>query len=99
MDALLSSLSAKTKIVNYIAGAVLGVTFFTLYYPLITHTYNEVLSNPQSVWPSLTSSIYFGMIGKIYPLIIIPVIIQESWVVSLALSQLNCEAGLKYKIY
>lgn len=72
MDALLSSLSAKTKIVNYIAGAVLGVTFFTLYYPLITHTYNEVLSNPQSVWPSLTSSIYFGMIGKIYPLIIIP---------------------------
>jgi hypothetical protein len=73
VDILLSKLSTpKTKIVNYIAGAVIGSIFFTLYYPLITHTYNEVLSNSQTVWPSLTSSIYFKMIDKIYPLIVIP---------------------------
>jgi len=73
VDILLSKLSTpKTKIVNYIVGAVIGSIFFTLYYPLITHTYNEVLSNSQTVWPSLTSSIYFKMIDKIYPLVVIP---------------------------
>jgi hypothetical protein len=73
VDIILSKLSIpKTKIVNYLAGAILGLTFFMLYYPLITHTYNEVLLNPQAVWPSLTSSIYFNMIGEIYPLMIIP---------------------------
>jgi hypothetical protein len=73
VDIILSKLSIpKTKMVNYIAGAILGLTFFTLYYPLITHTYNEVLLKPQTVWPSLTSSIYFKMIGEIYPLMIIP---------------------------
>ncbi len=73
VDILLSKLSTpKTKIVNYIVGAVIGSIFFTLYYPLITHTYNEVLSNSQTVWPSLTSPIYFKMIDKIYPLMVIP---------------------------
>ncbi|HEX7206562.1 MAG TPA: hypothetical protein VF233_00170 [Nitrososphaeraceae archaeon] len=73
VDILLSKLSTpKTKIINYIVGAVIGSIFFTLYYPLITHTYNEVLSNSQTVWPSLTSPIYFKMIDKIYPLMVIP---------------------------
>jgi hypothetical protein len=73
VDIILSKLSIpKTKIVNYVAGAILGSTFLMLYYPLITHTYNEVLLNPQTVWPSLTSSIYFKMIDEIYPLIVIP---------------------------
>ena len=73
VDILLSKLSTpKTKIVNYVAGAVIGSIYFTLYYPLITHTYNEVLPNSQTVWPSLTSSIYFKMIDKIYPLMVIP---------------------------
>jgi hypothetical protein len=73
VDILLSKLSTrKTKMVNYVAGAVIGSIFFTLYYPLITHTYNEVLPNSQTVWPSLTSSIYFKMIDKIYPLMVIP---------------------------
>jgi hypothetical protein len=76
VDILLSKLSTpKTKIVNYAAGAVIGSIFFTLYYPLITHTYNEVLSNSQTVWPSLTSSIYFKMIDKIYPLMVIPAVV------------------------
>jgi hypothetical protein len=73
VDIILSKLSIpRTKIVNYVAGAILGSTFFMLYYPLITHTYNEVVLNPQAVWPSLTSSLYFKMIGEIYPLMIIP---------------------------
>ena len=73
VDIILSKLSIpKTKIVNYVAGAILGSTFLMLYYPLITHTYNEVLLNPQTVWPSLTSSIYFKMIDEVYPLIVIP---------------------------
>jgi hypothetical protein len=72
-DIILSKLSIpRTKIINYVAGAILGSTFFMLYYPLITHTYNEVVLNPQAVWPSLTSSLYFKMIGEIYPLMVIP---------------------------
>jgi hypothetical protein len=43
-----------------------------MYYPLITHVYNEVITKQAFVWPSLTSSIYFGMIGNIYPLIVLP---------------------------
>jgi len=73
VDIILSKLSIpRTKIVNYVAGAILGSIFFMLYYPLITHTYNEVVLNPQAVWPSLTSSLYFKMIGEIYPLMVIP---------------------------
>jgi hypothetical protein len=42
-----------------------------LYYPLITHTYNEVLADPQPVWPSVTASLYFGMIDETYPLLVV----------------------------
>jgi hypothetical protein len=42
-----------------------------LYFPLITHTYNEVSTNPQPVWPSVTASIYFEMIDKMYPILVI----------------------------
>lgn len=71
-------LSSKLSIFNNntaiygISGAILGLTFFMLYYPLITYTYNEVLPNPQAVWPSLTVTIYFEMIGKIYPVVALP---------------------------
>jgi hypothetical protein len=61
----------RKKIVNVLAGTVLGLTFFMLYFPLITHTYNEVSINPQSVWPSVTASIYFEMIDEMYPLLVI----------------------------
>lgn len=61
----------RKKIVNVLAGTVLGLTFFTLYFPLITHTYNEVSISPQSVWPSVTASIYFEMIDEMYPLLVI----------------------------
>jgi hypothetical protein len=61
----------RKTIVNILAGTVLGLTFFILYFPLITHTYNEVSINPQPVWPNVTASIYFEMIDEMYPLLII----------------------------
>ena len=54
-----SSNGKEKEIGKYLAGAILGLTFFTMYFPLITHTYNEVLPNPQPVWPSLTSTDIF----------------------------------------
>ena len=69
-SSILSSQTRK-RLVNLIAGAVLGLIFFTLYFPLITHTYNEVSANPQMVWPSATASIYFGMIYEMYPLLVL----------------------------
>ena len=61
----------RKKIVVVSAGIVLGLTFFMLYFPLITHTYNEVSINPQPVWPSVTASIYFGMIDEMYPILVV----------------------------
>lgn len=55
-----------------IAGAILGISFLMLYYPLVTHTYNEVLSPGRSVWPSLTGIIYFDMMGTVFPLVAVP---------------------------
>jgi multisubunit Na+/H+ antiporter MnhG subunit len=61
----------RKKIVKMLAGIVLGLTFFMLYFPLITHTYNEVSINPQPVWPSVTASIYFEMIDEMFPLLVV----------------------------
>ena len=69
-DMLLSKLPLK-KISIYISGGILGASFFMLYYPLITHIYNEVFSN-QPVWPNITAPIYFDMFSQIYPLLVVP---------------------------
>ena len=61
----------RKKIVKMLAGIVLGLTFFMLYFPLITHTYKEVSINPQPVWPSVTASIYFEMIDEMFPLLVV----------------------------
>jgi hypothetical protein len=58
----------------YVAGAIVGLVFFMLYYPLITHTYNEFTEQGRLVWPSVTDEIYFGMIQTIYPLVVGPAI-------------------------
>jgi len=74
IDMLLSKLSGSNHktIIYWVSGAILGLTFFMVYYPLDTHTYNEILANPQPVWPSLTISIYFDVMNKIYPLVALP---------------------------
>jgi hypothetical protein len=61
----------RRNVVNVLAGTVLGLTFFMLYFPLITHTFNEVSINSQPVWPSVTTSIYFEMINEMYPLLVV----------------------------
>lgn len=71
-DIFLSKLPLKRMFI-YSAGGILGSSFFILYYPMITHIYNEVSSN-QPVWPSLTAPIYFDMISQIYPLLVVPAI-------------------------
>jgi hypothetical protein len=71
-DIFLSKLPLKRMFI-YTSGGILGSSFFMLYYPMITHIYNEVLSN-QSVWPSLTAQIYFDMITQIYPLVVLPAV-------------------------
>lgn len=58
----------------YAAGAIVGMIFFMLYYPLITHTYNEFTNPGRLVWPSLTAEIYFGMMQTLYPLLVAPAI-------------------------
>ena len=69
-DIFLSKLPLKRMFI-YISGGILGSSFLMLYYPMITHIYNEVFSN-QPVWPSLTAPIYFDMISQIYPLLVVP---------------------------
>jgi hypothetical protein len=70
-DILLSFSNDKLYSV-LLPGAILASCFFMIQYPLITHVYNEVFTKEAFVWPSLTSSIYFGMITKIYPYLIAP---------------------------
>ena len=54
------------------AGAIMGLSFLMLYYPLITHTYNEMISPDRSVWASLTAIIYFDMMATVFPLVAVP---------------------------
>ena len=68
-DALLSF--SRSKISRYAAGAIIGVAFFTLYFPLITYAYNEVLDRV-TVWPSLIAPTYFEMLGTVLPLVLAP---------------------------
>ncbi|SRR5579875_223925 len=70
-DAILSS--AKGRIFSLIAGAILGLSFFTLYFPLITHAYNEVLTTAP-VWPSAIIPTYFIDLGRFFPLVTGPAI-------------------------
>jgi hypothetical protein len=56
----------------YVAGALIGLSFLMLYYPLITHTYNEILSPERAVWASLTAIIYFGLVGTVFPVVAVP---------------------------
>lgn len=69
-DAVLSRWRSQKAVL--VAGAIAGAAFFMLYFPLITHTYNEVLSPERSVWASLTAIIYFEMAQTVFPLVAAP---------------------------
>jgi hypothetical protein len=70
VDAILSHWRSRGAI--YAAGAIAGISFFMLYYPLITHTYNEILMPERAVWASLTAIIYFEMAPIVFPLVVAP---------------------------
>lgn len=71
-DAILAI--GKNRKALYIAGAILGSTFFFFYFPLITHVYNEVIYD-KVVSGSMTSNIYFEMLLIAFPLVIGPAIV------------------------
>lgn len=71
VDALLSSY-LRSRLTIFAAGAIAGVSFFVLYYPLITHTYNQIIMPERAVWASLTAIIYFEMAPTVFPLVAAP---------------------------
>jgi hypothetical protein len=68
-DALLSF--SRSKVSAYAAGAIVGVAFFMLYYPLIIYTYNAAMER-ETIWPSLIAPKYFEMLGTVFPLVAAP---------------------------
>jgi hypothetical protein len=68
-DALLAF--SRSQVSFYAAGIIVSLTFFMLYYPLITYTYNEVFER-KVVWPSLIATIYFGLIQNVFSLVALP---------------------------
>lgn len=71
-DAILAM--SKSRKAIYAAGAILGTTFYFLYFPLITHVYNEVIYD-RVVSGSMTSNVYFEMMPIVFPIVIVPAII------------------------
>lgn len=69
-DAIL--LRWKSQKAVLVAGAIAGLAFYILYFPLITHTYNELLSPERRVWASLTAMIYFEEAQMVLPLVAAP---------------------------
>lgn len=66
-DVLISKV--RTTKMPYLAGAIFGCSFFFMYYPLITYTYNEIFLE-RVLWPSMTSQVYFEMVPVISPVLI-----------------------------
>ena len=58
-----------------LSGAILGSTFYMIYFPLIVYTYNEILLKTL-VTPSLISTYYFELIDTVFFLTIIPGIVM-----------------------
>jgi hypothetical protein len=71
-DVILATNQGRAAI--YAAGAILGSTFYFFYFPLIAHTYNEVIYS-RIVSGSVTSHVYFEMMPVAFPIIIGPAII------------------------
>ena len=71
-DVILAMSQKRASI--YAAGTILGSTFYFLYFPLITHVYNEIIYD-RVVSGSVTSNVYFEMLPVVFPIIIGPAII------------------------
>ena len=71
-DVILAISQRSTAI--YAAGAIVASTFFFVYFPLVTHAYNEVIFD-RVVSGSMTSNVYFEMMPVVFPIVIAPSII------------------------
>jgi hypothetical protein len=60
--------------VKLISGAVLGLTFMTLYYPYVGLTYSELLQPNEFPRAETLSLFYFRAMGEIFPWLIIPAV-------------------------
>jgi hypothetical protein len=67
-----SNLSKITAEIS--SGAILGLTFFTLQYPFIAYTYNEVLEDPEIIGPTNVHMVYLKTL-ELLPWIVTPSII------------------------
>ena len=65
---------SNRRIFIYVAGAIIGVSFYFFYFPLIAHVYNEVVYD-RMISGSLTANVYFEILPIIMPLIVGPAII------------------------
>ena len=71
-DLILATTQRRAAI--YAAGAIVASTFYFLYFPLVTHAYNEVIFH-RVVSGSMTSNVYFEMMPVVFPIIIGPAIV------------------------
>ncbi|MFB5631368.1 MAG: hypothetical protein ACE5RN_07245 [Nitrosopumilaceae archaeon] len=71
-DLILATTQRRATI--YAAGAIIASTFYFLYFPLVTHVYNEVIFD-RVVSGSMTSNVYFEMMSVVFPIIIGPAIV------------------------
>lgn len=69
-DAILSRWKSQKAVL--VAGAIAGLAFYILYFPLITHTFDEVLSPETRVWASVTAITYFEEAQVVLPLVAAP---------------------------
>ncbi len=68
-DAIMSRWKSPFSVL--VAGAIAGLAFVVLYYPLITHTYEEAMER-RIVWASQTAPIYFDILGTVFVLAAVP---------------------------
>ena len=64
----------KNRKVKLISGAVLGLTFMTLYYPYVGLTYSELLQPNEFPRAETLGLFYFSAMGEIFPWLVIPAV-------------------------
>jgi hypothetical protein len=68
--------NARKKSIEFVAGALLGMTFITIVFPFVTYTYNSVVQYSENIGPYNVTRIWFNIMQVILPWIIIPSIVS-----------------------
>ena len=72
----------RRSYLQYVAGGILGSSFFLAYYPLITYVFNEVFDH-KAFPPSEIAPVFSELLIDAYPLFVIPSILAGSLAVGL----------------